>query len=374
MVLVELGLIFVGLALLHRIAHKLGFSPLPFILLAGLAFGEGGIAPLHFGESFVRITAEIGALLLLFMLGLEYSGQELREALQTHLPDGLADVLLNFTPGFLLAIGMGWGLPLALLLGIATMITSSGILAHLINELGWERRPEARIAISLSILEDLLMALLLPTAATLFFHISSPSAGPMLLAILLPLGALWITMHFGEALSRLIDHESNEVLLLSLFGLILLTGGIATMLQIPAAIGGFLAGIAVSDPARERARHLIGPVRDLSATIFFLSMGLRLDPLLLLPVLPLAGGLTLITGLTKVLTGWWAAHRQGLGRWARWRTGALIVARGELSGVIAGLVIQALPSGHFVPLLTAYVLLSAIIGPLLVHLLPKAKP
>lgn len=170
------------------------------------------------------------------------------------------------------------------------------------------------------------------------------------------------------------DHESDGVLLLSLFGLTLLAGGIATLLQIPAAIGGFLLGIAISDPVKDRARRLIGPVRDLSATVFFLTMGLRLDPGLLLPGLPLAGALTLVTGFTKGLTGWWAARRQGLGRWARWRTGALMMARGEFSGVIAGLVLQALPSAPFVPLIATYVLLSAIVGPLLVHRLPRTGP
>ncbi len=374
MVLIELGLIFVGLALLYRTAYYLGFSPIPFILLAGLAFGEGGIVPLRFSESFVQVTAEIGSLLLLFMLGLEYSGQELREALQAHLPDGLVDVLLNFLPGFLLAVGMGWSLPLAVLMGGATLITSSGILAHLIAELRLEELPEARIAVSISVLEDMLVALLLPPAAALIFHAESSMAGPLLLTTLLSIGALWTAIRFGQALSRAVDHESDGVLLLSLFGLVLLAGGIATLLQIPAAISGFLLGIAISDPVKERARRLIGPVRDLSATVFFLTLGLRLDPGLLPPVLPLAGGLVLITGFTKWLTGWWAARRQRLGRWARWRTGALMVARGELSGVIAGLVLQAMPSAPFVPLTAAYVLLSAIIGPLLVHLVPRTKP
>ncbi|MFN3929879.1 MAG: cation:proton antiporter, partial [Thermoflexus sp.] len=117
MVFIELGLIFIGLALLHRTAHHIGLSPIPLMLLAGLAFGEGGLVPLRFSEFFVQTTAEIGVLLLLFMLGLEYSGQELREALQTHLPDALVDALLNFLPGFILAIGLGWKLPLALLMG-----------------------------------------------------------------------------------------------------------------------------------------------------------------------------------------------------------------------------------------------------------------
>ncbi|WP_376792285.1 cation:proton antiporter [Thermoflexus sp.] len=374
MVFVELGLIFIGLALLYRAAHRLGFSPIPLMLMAGLAFGEGGLASLRFSESFVQTTAEIGILLLLFMLGLEYSGQELREALQTHLPDALVDALLNFLPGFVLAIGLGWELPLALLMGGATLITSSGILAHLIAELGWEERSEARIAVSLSIMEDVLIALLLPPAAILLFRAEGAWLGPLLLSVLLATGALWFAIRFGQALTRAINHESDGVLLLSLFGLALLAGGIAYLLQIPTAIGGFLLGLSVSDPVKERARRLIGPVRDLSAAIFFLTLGLRLDPSLLPPVLPLAGGLALITGVTKGITGWWAARRQGLGRWGRWRTGALLVARGELSGVIAGLVVQAQPSASFAPLVAAYVLLSAFVGPLLVRLLPKAEP
>lgn len=374
MVLVELGLIFVGLALLYRVAHRFGFSPIPLMLLAGLAFGEGGLTPLRFSESFVQTTAEIGALLLLFMLGLEYSGQELREALQTHLPDALVDALLNFLPGFALAIALGWKLPLALLMGGATLITSSGILAHLITELGWEERSEARIAVSLSIMEDVLVAFLLPPAAILLFRAEGAWLGPLFLSVFLAVGALWFAIRFGQALTRAIDHESDGVLLLSLFGLILLAGGIAYLLQIPAAIGGFLLGLSVSDPVKERARQLIGPVRDLSAAIFFLTLGLRLDPSLVPPVLPLAGGLVLITGVTKAVTGWWAARRQGLRRWSRWRAGALLIARGELSGVIAGLVIQAEPSAPLVPLVAAYVLLTALIGPLMVHLLPKAEP
>ncbi|MFN3928442.1 MAG: cation:proton antiporter, partial [Thermoflexus sp.] len=238
----------------------------------------------------------------------------------------------------------------------------------------WEERPEARIAVSLSIMEDMLIALLLPPAAILLFRAEGTWLGPLVLSVLLAIGALWVAIRFGQTLTRAIDHESDGVLLLSLFGLTLLAGGIAYLLQIPPAIGGFLLGLSISDPVKERARRLIGPVRDLSAAIFFLMLGLRLDPSLLLPVLPLAGGLALITGATKGVTGWWAARRRGLSRWGRWRTGALLIARGELSGVIAGLVVQAQPTASFVPLVAAYVLLSALVGPLLVHLLPKAEP
>jgi CPA2 family monovalent cation:H+ antiporter-2 len=371
MILVELGAIFLGLALVHRLAHRLAFSPIPLVLLVGLAFGEGGLLALRLSEPFVRTTAEIGALLLLFMLGLEYSGRELWDALRAHFPDSLVDAFLNFTPGFLLALTFGWGLPLALLMGGVTFVTSSGILAHLIDELGWEGRAEARVAVSLSILEDLLIALLLPPVMVLFFRTDGVAVGPLLLSLLLPVAAMGIAIRYGQVLSRAIDHENEAVLLLSLFGLVLLAGGIALALRIPAAVGAFLLGIAISDPVKERARRLIGPVRDLSATVFFLTLGLRTDPGLLLPVLPLAVLLALATGLTKGLTGWIAAHRAGIRGWARARAGALLIARGELSGVIAGLVGLTLPTVTFVPLATAYVLLSTLLGPLVVHRLPR---
>src|SRR5213080_4698426 len=82
-VFIELGAAVLGLAILTRLAHRLGFSAIPLYLLGGLAFGEGGLVPLHFTEEFVHIGAEIGVILLLFMLGLEYTGAELQSNLQT---------------------------------------------------------------------------------------------------------------------------------------------------------------------------------------------------------------------------------------------------------------------------------------------------
>jgi Kef-type K+ transport system membrane component KefB len=73
-VFIELGLVIVGLAVLARLTSRWGFSAIPLYLLAGLAFGNGGLAPLRLSENFDRIGAEIGVLLLLFMLGLECSG------------------------------------------------------------------------------------------------------------------------------------------------------------------------------------------------------------------------------------------------------------------------------------------------------------
>ena len=90
---------------------------IPLYLLAGLAFGNGGLAPLRLSENFDRIGAEIGVLLLLFMLGLEYSGDELKESLRAGLPAGVADFVLNFTPGLMAGFLFGWHRLAAVLLG-----------------------------------------------------------------------------------------------------------------------------------------------------------------------------------------------------------------------------------------------------------------
>src|SRR5439155_8982634 len=81
-VFIELGAAVIGLAVLARMAHRLGFSAIPLYLLGGLAFGNGGLLPLRFSEGFLHVGAEVGVILLLFMLGLEYTGEELRSNLR----------------------------------------------------------------------------------------------------------------------------------------------------------------------------------------------------------------------------------------------------------------------------------------------------
>src|SRR5450755_185455 len=116
---VELGCAIVGLAILARIANRWAFSAIPLYLLAGLAFGNGGLAPLEFSKHFVHNGAEIGVLLLLFMLGLEYTGDELKQNLKSGLPGGLVDFALNFPPGLIAGLVLGWApLPSALLGGV----------------------------------------------------------------------------------------------------------------------------------------------------------------------------------------------------------------------------------------------------------------
>ena len=370
LIFIELGLAIIGLAVLTRLASKWGFSAIPLYLLAGLAFGNGGILPLQFSEEFVHIGAEIGVLLLLFMLGLEYSAEELSASLKTALPAGVVDLLLNFFPGLLMGLLLGWNPLAALLLGGVTYISSSGVIAKVLADLGRMNNLETSIIISILVFEDLAMAVYLPLVAVLLIGQSFTSA---LIAILVALATviavLFIALRFGKKFSSFIEHQSDEVILLTTFGLVLLVAGLAQRLQVSAAIGAFLMGIALSEPIAERTHKLLVPSRDLFAAIFFLFFGLQIDPAGLPPVLLLALLLGLITALTKVLTGWWAARRANVDTLGAFRAGAALIARGEFSIIIAGLGVSAGLEPELGALSAAYVLFLAILGPILARLI-----
>lgn len=370
LVFIELGLAIIGLAVLTRLASKWGFSAIPLYLLAGLAFGNGGILPLQFSEEFVHIGAEIGVLLLLFMLGLEYSAEELSASLKTALPAGAVDLILNFFPGLIMGLLLGWKPLAALLLGGVTYISSSGIIAKVLADLGRMDNPETPIIISILVFEDLAMAVYLPLVAVLLIGQSFTSA---LIAILIALvtvsTVLFIALRYGKNFSFFIAHQSDEVILLTTFGLVLLVAGLAQRLQVSAAIGAFLIGIALSEPIAERTHKLLVPSRDLFAAIFFLFFGLQIDPASLPPVLLLAVLLGLITALTKVLTGWWAARRAKVNTLEAFRAGAALIARGEFSIIIAGLGVSAGLEPQLGALSAAYVLFLAILGPILARVI-----
>jgi CPA2 family monovalent cation:H+ antiporter-2 len=181
-------------------------------------------------------------------------------------------------------------------------------------------------------------------------------------AIALALAALFVAIRYGQPISRFAAHQSDEVILLSTFGTVLLVAGLMQRLQVSAAIGAFLVGIAVSGPIAEQSHRLLAPLRDLFAATFFFFFGLEIDPASLLPVVPVAAALAILTALTKIATGYWAARRKSVDQRARWRAGVVLIARGEFSIVIAGLgaVEPALE-----PVAAAYVLFLAIAGPLL---------
>ncbi len=364
--LIELGAIFFGLGILGRVAWRIGISPIPFYLLGGLAFGSGGLVPLSGVTEFTSLAGEIGVILLLLLLGLEYSAAELVTGMRRSWLAGLVDLVLNAVPGAVAALLLGWGPVGALALAGITYISSSGIVAKVLGDLGRLGNRETPVVLSILVFEDLAMAVYLPiltgvlAGATLLGGLSATGISLVVVTLVLVLA-----LRFGRYVSAVVDSEDPEVFLLRVLGAALLVAGIAQELQVSAAVGAFLLGIAISGSTAENAVRMLEPLRDLFAAMFFVVFGLNTVPSSIPPVLGVATLLALVTTVTKVATGWWAAKRQGIGPLGRARAGAALVARGEFSIVIAGLAVSAgAVDPRLAALTTAYVLVMAIFGPL----------
>ena len=360
--LLELGVILTVLTVLGAVARRFALSPIPLYLLAGLALGEGGIAPVPAANDFLEAGATIGVVLLLLTLGLEFSISEFASSLRRHLPSAWVDVFLNATPGAVAGWLLGLnGVGILALAGI-TYISSSGIIARLLNDLGRLGNRETPAVLSILVLEDFAMAAYLPLLAVL-------AAGGSFLNALLGVGiavtalaAAFVTSYrWGHHLGRLVAHPDDEQLMLRILGLTLIVAALAEFVHASAAVGAFLVGLTLTGETAHRARQVLTPLRDLFAAVFFLAIGLSVDPAELVPMLPAALVLALVTAGTKVWAGQFAARREGVGRPGRLRAGTALIARGEFSLVIIGLV--GMSSAAVGAVATPYVFILAILGP-----------
>lgn len=367
--LVELGGILVGLAVLSRLAGRIGMPTIPLYLTAGLAFGKGGILPLVTAEEFVTVGAEIGLILLLFMLGLEYTAAELITTLREQAPVGVLDIVLNFTPGFVAGLVLGWGFVLAIVLGGVTFVSSSGIIAKVLSDQGWTGNRETPVVLSTLVIEDLVMAVYLPVVGVLLVGGGDvASLAPAAIGVTAVGLVLAAATRLEVGISRLVFSRSDESLLLTILGMTILVAGAAEVFGVSAAVAALLVGIVLSGPAAEAAHGLLSPMRDLFAAMFFAFVGLSVDPASIPPVLIPASALALVTLLTKFATGWLGAARLGVGIRGRTRAGALLTARGEFSIAIAGLAAAAGVAAKFEALAISYVFVLAIVGPILARL------
>jgi len=365
-VFIEIGALTLVLAVLARLAGRLGITTIPLYLLAGLAVGRGGLAPLDVSAEFISVVAEIGVLLLLLTLGLEYSSDELRQGLRSGVVPGVVDMVANFTPGLVAGLLLGWDATAAVLLGGVSWVTSSGIVAKVLADLDRLANRETPVILNLLVTEDLAMAVYLPIVGAL---VSGDEFGETVRTVAIAIAAagliLLAALRFGRHLSALLSKGSDEALLLAVFGLTLLVGGLAQELEVSAAIGAFLVGLALSGPVQERVGSLVRPLRDLFAAVFFVFFSFQIDPGDLGSALFPAAALAVVGLGTKLFTGWVAAGRTGVGRAGRLRAGTVLGARGEFSIVIASLGVHLVDGADLSAVAADFVLVTAIVAPVL---------
>lgn len=362
--LLELGIILTVLTVLGTAARRFALSPIPLYLLAGLALGDGGIAPVPAAGEFVSAGASIGVVLLLLTLGLEFSLGEFASSLRRHLPSAWVDLVLNALPGAVAGLLLGLdGVGILALAGI-TYISSSGVISRLLNDLRRLGNRETPAVLSILVLEDFAMAAYLPLLSVLaaggtWLH----AVAGMGIALAALVAAFALSYRWGHHVGRLITHPDSEQLLLRVLGLTLIVAALAEFIHASAAVGAFLVGLTLTGKTARRAREVLSPLRDLFAAIFFLAIGVSVNPSDLLPMLPAALALAVVSAATKVVTGRFAARREGVGRRGQMRAGTALIARGEFSLVIIGLV--GASSAQVGAVATPYVLILAVAGPLL---------
>ena len=364
LLVIELGALVLALAIVARLARRIGLPALPLYLLAGLVLGEGSLFELDASEDFIEVGAEIGVILMLLMLGLEFSTHELINNVRRSTLAGVVDLVLNFTPGFVAGLILGFDPVVAVLLGGVTYISSSGIVAKLVADLDRIGNHETSVVLSVLVIEDLAMVLYLPIVSGVLFGGSALSTTlTVAISLAAVLGVLGVAYLLGDRLSAIALSQSSEALLLTLLGGTLLVAGIAGRLGVSTAVGAFVVGVALSGDIVSHARGLLLPLRNLFAAVFFVFFGLKVDLDLIPGVAVAALAIAAVTVVTKIASGWIAAAQAGIGRPGRLRAGAALIAHGEFSIVIAELGIAR--ESDLGALAAAYVIILTLVGAVL---------
>lgn len=368
LILAEMGGILLLLGILAFVATKYRLSVVPLFIGMGLAFGDGGIVGVGLSEDFLLIGAQIGAILLLLLLGLEYSAREIADSLKLDWRNGVYDLLLNAVPGAVVALVLGWGVVGSIVLGGITYVSSSGIAAQLIRESGFRRSETARRVVGVLVFEDLALAPYLPiasaviSAAGVLVGVISVSVALVVIGLVLLLSIK--REHF---LSNFLNTQNATGLLLTVFGAALLFAGLAEIAGVSGAIAAFLVGLLLSGDVAAVARARLSPLRDFFSALFFLFFGLITNPADIITVFPIA---LLLAGL-GIAGKFILAKRMAVGMsdpmsWLR--IGAFLTPRGEFSIVIAGLALSASFADQLLPIVMTYVLITALTGSIMIKL------
>lgn len=371
----EIGLAIALIAIAGLLSTKLRFSVIPFYILVGMAVGphsiQWGHFDLRFIESapFIDFLGRIGILFLLFCLGLEFSIGRLIKSGRSIAVGGTIYILINFS----LSLIFGWaaGLPLleVLIVGGVMTISSSAIAAKVLVDLKRTANPETEMILGIIMFDDVFLAVYISILSGLILNGSS-SLGGVLMTALIALGFMLLVLVIGRKcvplLNRMLNIRSNELFLLVIFALLFTIAGFSETIHVAEAIGALLVGLVLAETAHlKRIEQLIFPFRDFFGAIFFFSFGLTIDPLSLGGAVWLSIGAVVLTLIGNLVSGMWAGRNAGLSPKASVNIGITIVARGEFSIIMANLAKAGGLLQIIQPFTALYVLILAILGPLL---------
>jgi len=321
-------------------------------ILAGLIVGPHVPIPLVADRAVVQTLSELGVILLMFSLGLEFSLQKLaRVGLTVGVTAGIESSIM-FWLGFVVGRAFGWTLLESLFTGAIVAISSTTIIAKAFEEqrVGGRLR---ELVVGVLIVEDLI-AVLLMAALTAVSSGDDLSAGTLarsslrlglFLAVLVALGLLVVprTIRAVQRLGR------PETTLVASIGICFATALLALEFGYSVALGAFIAGSLVAESGEERQiEPLVRPVRDVFVAIFFVSVGMLIDPALVVRHAPAVATLCAVVVFGKVVSVSVGAFLTGNGTRTSVQAGMSLAQIGEFSFIIAGLGISLGVTQEFV--------------------------
>lgn len=374
-IIFEVGLAFALMAGAGLLSSRLRISTVPFMIIAGMIVGPHapkiGLLDLRFIQSapLIEFMGRLGVLFLLFYLGLEFSVGRLIKAGRKITVGGSIHIGLNFVLSLILGFLMGWPLKEVLILGGIMTVSSSAIIAKVLIDLKRTANPETEMILGIVMFDDIFLAVYLSIVSGLVL-----SGATSLLEVLksggIAMGFMLAILAVGRfakpVLNKMMNITSAEVFMLVVFAVLFLISGFGETIHVAEGIGALLVGLVLAETEhRERIEHIVLPLRDLFGALFFFSFGLTIDPLGLGGAVWPALGAVLVTIFGNFTAGMLAGRSAGLSHKASSNIGLTIVSRGEFSIVVANLAKAGGLLAALQPFAALYVLILAVIGPLL---------
>ncbi|MEZ3499785.1 YbaL family putative K(+) efflux transporter [Pantoea sp. KPR_PJ] len=370
--------------LLGMLANRLRISPLVGYLLAGVLAGP-------FTPGFVADTnlapelAELGVILLMFGVGLHFSLKDLMAVKSIAIPGAIAQIAVATLLGMGLSAWLGWSLMTGLVFGLCLSTASTVVLLRALEERQLIDSQRGQIAIGWLIVEDLVMVLTLVLLPAIAGMLEQGNASPQLLAwdLLLTIGKVAAFMVLMMVVGRRVvpwilaksaATGSRELFTLSVLALALgIAFGAVEFFDVSFALGAFFAGMVLNESElSHRAAHDTLPLRDAFAVLFFVSVGMLFDPMILVEQ-PLAVlGALVIVVLGKSVAAWLLVTLLGHSRRTALTISVSLAQIGEFAFILAGLGVSLnLLSSEGRNLVLAAAILSIMLNPILFTLLER---
>ena len=279
-----LTFVLVGVVLVSLVLLRFRQSLLVGYFICGVILANSGVLDwIGASSSDLDNLAELGIILLLFTLGLEFSVEEMKHLRRVAATAGGWQVTLVVLAAGGVSAAFGLGVPAAIAVGVAIALSSTAVSIKAFQDMGMADSPGARVALGVAIFQDLLVIFFMIVLPPLLGQGEGSMAGGLGLAILkgaLFLGACWFLSRIGipQLLHAVARTRSRELFTVTVVGLCAAVAFGAVQLNLSAALGAFAAGLVVSESIySHRVLADILPFKDLFLTIFFVSVGLLID-------------------------------------------------------------------------------------------------